>query len=243
MSQNITHNGEIKRTYWVNDLNNIHGPLVPVYDTDIGGVPNQIYLERTIATDLHMQDDDNFPIVNRVYGGPYPLIDRYVIPPHDPSVPEERIAPSIEPIENNSGAQTQDEYFEDIEKMLDEADRLISEIAGPANELDVAALITADEGDIPAEQILRDPTEDDDEQSSPDLLAEGDMDGQQPIERGFRCVTYNAQKSRKNVHFFLEKHMEDVDVVFIQEPPWRFMKKIPSSTNKEGDDYEHTVSH
>ena len=64
MSQNITHNGEFKRTYWVNDLNNIHGPLVPVYDTDIGGVPNQIYLERTIATDLLMQDDNNFPIVN-----------------------------------------------------------------------------------------------------------------------------------------------------------------------------------
>ena len=94
MSQNLSAEGEIKRTYWVNDLANIHSPLVPVYNSDIGGVPNQIYLERTIATDALMQNDDNFPIVNRVYGGPYPLIDRYIIPPHDNDVNENSITTS-----------------------------------------------------------------------------------------------------------------------------------------------------
>ena len=45
MSQNLSAQGEVKRTYWVLNLDNVHGPLVPVYDSDIGGIPNQIYLE------------------------------------------------------------------------------------------------------------------------------------------------------------------------------------------------------
>ena len=169
-----------------------------------------------------------------------------MIPPHDYTVHADGIAPSEEITEHNSGAPTQDEYFADIDKMLEEADRLISEIAVPADELDVAAILATESKDLDEREVPDDPIPsppNDDKWSSPDMLADGDMEGQQPIERGFRCVTYNAQKSRKNVHYFLEKHIEDVDVVFIQEPPWRFTKKVPSSTNKEGDDYEHTVSH
>ena len=248
MSQNISTTGEIKRTYWVNDPDNISGPLVPVYDSDIGGISNQIYLERTIATDELMQNDDQFSIVNRVYGGSYPLINRYVIPPHDHHIHERTVTPS--PEHTSPVAQTQDEYFADIDKMLAKTDTLISEIAVHADELDVAAILAEPSEDREEDDFSDDLTPkshavpfNDEPQGLADMLMDGDLDAQQPIERGFRCVTYNAQKSRKNVHYFLEKHMEEVDIVFIQEPPWGFTKKVPSSVNKEGDDYEHTVSH
>ena len=249
MSQYINNNDDIKRTYWMNDPDNIHGPLAPVYDNEIGGIPNHIYLERTIATDLLMQNDDNFPIVNRVYGGPYPLIDRHIIPPHDPNVNREGITEPPEHIEQK--APSQDDYFAEVDEMLAEADKLISEIVVSEDELDVAAILAepsegheADEISInPIPSPLPEELPADEPQGLTDILLDGDMDAQQPVKRGFRCVTYNAQKSRKNVHYFLEKHMDDVDIVFVQEPPWRFMKKVPSSNNKDGDDYEHTVSH
>ena len=252
MSQNISTHSEVKHTYWVINLKDIHGPLISVYENDLEGRPNHIYLERSIATNLLMQDDENFPIFNRVYWGLHPLVDQYVIPLHDINVYDGYPNHSPEPEQHTPlpVVQSQDEYFADVDKMLAEADKLLSEIAVWDDELDVAAILAEPhddfkEGEIRDNPQLKMPVEPSASGSSnpSNIILDGDIDVQQLIERGFKCVTYNVQKSRKNVHYFLEKHMEDVNIAFIQEPLWEFTKKVLLSKNKEGDNYKQTVSH
>ena len=111
---------------------------------------NHVYLERTITTNLLMQDDKNFPVYNQVYGGPYPLIDRYIIPPYDINVNKDYITPPAKSTPHSPPlvVQSQDEYFADINEMLAEANRLILEIAVPEKELDIAAVIAESQNDL-----------------------------------------------------------------------------------------------
>ena len=65
----------------------------------------------------------------------------------------------------------------------------------------------------------------------------------EPQYKGFTIVSYNAQKSGDNLRNFLENNVDDVDIVLVQEPPFNVIKKVVSTINKDGDDYENTISH
>lgn len=57
-----------------------------------------------------------------------------------------------------------------------------------------------------------------------------------------QCVSFNANCSWLNVTTVLETY-RDHDIVCIQEPPWRVIKHVPSTTRADGDPYENTVGH
>ena len=69
------------------------------------------------------------------------------------------------------------------------------------------------------------------------------LDQNEPINNGFTIVSYNTQKSADNLQFFLENNVNEVDVILVQEPPFAVIKRVVSMTNKEGDEYENTISH
>ncbi|GJE96989.1 hypothetical protein PsYK624_131990 [Phanerochaete sordida] len=57
-----------------------------------------------------------------------------------------------------------------------------------------------------------------------------------------RCVFANVQKSSENMHHCLERHRDD-DVILFAEPFHGFIKRVVSTTNKDGDAYEGSVAH
>ena len=58
-----------------------------------------------------------------------------------------------------------------------------------------------------------------------------------------RYLFQNAHKSRKTVHDLLDSRRNAVDLLFIQEAPINFVRKVPSATNPEGDDLMGPVIH
>ncbi|KAF8670793.1 hypothetical protein AX14_005802 [Amanita brunnescens Koide BX004] len=58
-----------------------------------------------------------------------------------------------------------------------------------------------------------------------------------------RYLFQNAHKSRKTVHDLLDSRRNAIDILFIQEAPINFVRKVPSATNPEGDDLVGPVIH
>ena len=58
-----------------------------------------------------------------------------------------------------------------------------------------------------------------------------------------RYLFQNAHKSRKTVHDLLDSRRNAIDLLFIQETPINFVRKVPSATNPEGDDLVGPVIH
>ncbi|GJE97290.1 hypothetical protein PsYK624_135060 [Phanerochaete sordida] len=73
-----------------------------------------------------------------------------------------------------------------------------------------------------------------------DDLAPGDDDAPRAVP--LRCVFANVQKSGENMHHCLERHRDD-DVILFAEPFHGFIKRVVSTTNKDGDVYEGSVAH
>ena len=61
--------------------------------------------------------------------------------------------------------------------------------------------------------------------------------------RNMRYLFQNAHKSRKTVHDLLDSRRNAIDLLFIQEAPINFVRKVPSATNPEGDDLVGPVIH
>ena len=61
--------------------------------------------------------------------------------------------------------------------------------------------------------------------------------------RHMRYLFQNVHKSRKTVHDLLDSRRNAIDLLFIQEAPVNFVRKVPSSTNPEGDDLVGLVIH
>ena len=58
-----------------------------------------------------------------------------------------------------------------------------------------------------------------------------------------RYLFQNVHKSRKTVHDLLDSRQNAIDILFIQEAPINFIRKVPSATNPEGDDLKGPVHH
>ena len=58
-----------------------------------------------------------------------------------------------------------------------------------------------------------------------------------------RYLFQNVHKSRKTVHDLLDSRRNAIDIMFIQEAPINFVRKVPSATNPEGDDLVGPVIH
>ena len=58
-----------------------------------------------------------------------------------------------------------------------------------------------------------------------------------------RYLFQNVHKSRKTVHDLLDSRRNEIDLLFIQEAPINFVRKVPSATNPEGDDLIGPVIH
>ena len=58
-----------------------------------------------------------------------------------------------------------------------------------------------------------------------------------------RYLFQNVHKSRKTVHDLLDSRRNAIDILFIQEAPVNFIRKVPSATNPEGDDLVGPVIH
>ena len=58
-----------------------------------------------------------------------------------------------------------------------------------------------------------------------------------------RYLFQNAHKSRKTVHDLLDSRRNAIDIIFIQEAPINFVRKVPSAANPEGDDLIGPVIH
>ena len=61
--------------------------------------------------------------------------------------------------------------------------------------------------------------------------------------RNMRYLFQNVHKSRKTVHDLLDSRRNAIDILFIQEAPINFVRKVPSATNPEGDDLIGPVIH
>ena len=58
-----------------------------------------------------------------------------------------------------------------------------------------------------------------------------------------RYLFQNVHKSRKTVHDLLDSRRNAIDIIFIQEAPINFVRKVPSATNPEGEDLIGPVIH
>ncbi|KAF8662061.1 hypothetical protein AX14_007113, partial [Amanita brunnescens Koide BX004] len=58
-----------------------------------------------------------------------------------------------------------------------------------------------------------------------------------------RYLFQNVHKSRKTVHDLLDSRRNAIDILFIQETPVNFVRKVPSAVNPEGDDLIRPVIH
>ena len=63
------------------------------------------------------------------------------------------------------------------------------------------------------------------------------------LNKEFTIVSYNAQKLADNLWNFFENNANNIDIILVQEPSFNIVKKIVSTTNKNGDEYENTISH
>ena len=61
--------------------------------------------------------------------------------------------------------------------------------------------------------------------------------------KNMRYLFQNVHKSRKTVHDLLDSRRNAIDILFVQEAPVNFVRKVPSATNPEGDDLVGPVIH
>ena len=61
--------------------------------------------------------------------------------------------------------------------------------------------------------------------------------------KNMRYLFQNVHKSRKTVHDLLDSRRNAIDILFVQEAPVHFVRKVPSTTNPEGDDLIGPVIH
>ena len=61
--------------------------------------------------------------------------------------------------------------------------------------------------------------------------------------RNMRYLFQNAHKSRKTIHDLLDSRRNAIDILFIQEAPINFVRKVPSTTDPEGEDLIGPVIH
>ena len=60
---------------------------------------------------------------------------------------------------------------------------------------------------------------------------------ERPVDkREIRVVTFNIAKMYDLCDSLLEELKDYFDILFLQEPPWRFIRAAPSTVNKEGDE-------
>ncbi|KAF8651495.1 hypothetical protein AX16_004793 [Volvariella volvacea WC 439] len=75
-----------------------------------------------------------------------------------------------------------------------------------------------------------------------DIAPAEEVDGWSKV--GPAVVSLNCQKSSRTIRQFLERTCDtDIDLIFIQEAPYGFLKTVTSSTNKHGDDYHGLPIH
>ncbi|KAF8660927.1 hypothetical protein AX14_007307 [Amanita brunnescens Koide BX004] len=58
-----------------------------------------------------------------------------------------------------------------------------------------------------------------------------------------RYLFQNVHKSRRTVHDLLDSRRNAIDILFVQEAPVNFIRRVPSATNPEGDDLVGPVFH
>ena len=61
--------------------------------------------------------------------------------------------------------------------------------------------------------------------------------------RNMRYLFQNTHKSRKTVHDLLDSRRNAIDILFIQEAPVNFVRKVPSATDPDGEDLVGPVIH
>jgi len=54
--------------------------------------------------------------------------------------------------------------------------------------------------------------------------------------KDIRVYSHNVAKNYMYLDVLLETLYNDFDILFVQELPWRTIRQVPSSSNKEGDD-------
>ena len=52
--------------------------------------------------------------------------------------------------------------------------------------------------------------------------------------RKIRVISFNIAKSPNDVVVLLESQCKSLDIIFLQEPPWRLICHAPSAQDKEG---------
>jgi len=62
---------------------------------------------------------------------------------------------------------------------------------------------------------------------------EGDL--AQPNVSAVRVFCQNVAKNALHVDTLLSKLRNKFDILFLQEPPWRAIHRVPSTTNRQGD--------
>ena len=63
---------------------------------------------------------------------------------------------------------------------------------------------------------------------------EGDL--AQPNVSAVRVFCQNVAKNALHVDALLSELRNKFDVLFLQEPPWRAIRRVPSTTNRQGDE-------
>ncbi|KAJ3522438.1 hypothetical protein NMY22_g11892 [Coprinellus aureogranulatus] len=61
--------------------------------------------------------------------------------------------------------------------------------------------------------------------------------------REIRICTFNIAKNFRDLDVFLERNVNDFDVLFIQEPPWQLIRHAPSAVSREGTEVRGAPKH
>ena len=70
---------------------------------------------------------------------------------------------------------------------------------------------------------------------------EGDL--AQPNVSAVRVFSQNVAKNALHVDALLSELRNKFDVIFLQEPPWRVIHRVPSTTNRQGDEIVGAPKH
>ena len=66
------------------------------------------------------------------------------------------------------------------------------------------------------------------------MMEEALVRNSEPVEQ-LRVISQNVQRNSVHVEIMLNTCIHDYDIIFIQEPPIRELRKAPSSSDKEGE--------
>jgi len=59
----------------------------------------------------------------------------------------------------------------------------------------------------------------------------------------FRIFSQNVNRNSLLLESILASSLDDFDIIFIQEPPWRLVRHAPSGSNPEGEPVIGTTIH